>query len=573
MTLCLLLGSLPASAELTASVDTTELTTEQSVNFTLSTTTGSGNPDFSVLNEDFEILGQSTFSQTQNNNGKIVQNLSWRLQLLPKRAGTLVIPAITVAGESSNPVILAVSEPRVVTADDFGDFHIQVSVDTQNPYVQAQVIYTIRVYHAVNFLDGSLSSPETPGVVQVSLGDDRVFQENRNGRIYRVLERKLALFPQNSGSVTLPAVVLNAQVPAGRGNQGLFAPRQPVRRRSAEVVLEVQPRSSASAWWLPAKAVTIEAQWAGAAQAYFVGESVTRTIQLTAEGVDDTQLPQLAVPVAAQFRIYADQPELVKQAGRNGLLARRTETWAVVPQVAGELVLPAIEVPWFNTVTGRVATAVLPAATIQVQAARNAVTGETRVETPVAAIQTPEDTAEGSVAATMVQTSRAGNGAVDTGAHWKWIAMAAIALWLSTVLLWLWNRVRQRRRAQTADPVPAAASVSFAELERAGRQSDTHQFAAMLLKWAKGFWSENPPSSLVALARRVEIAGRSDEDASRYSLLADDLRALDALLYASGSKAQSSAPDTGRMVSVLRQLSDSGPKTRIDEKRSALPQL
>ena len=73
----------------------------KTVNLTLSTTTGSGNPDFSVLQNDFEILGQSTFSQTQSHNGKIIQNLSWRLQLLPKRMGQLIIPAMTVSGETS----------------------------------------------------------------------------------------------------------------------------------------------------------------------------------------------------------------------------------------------------------------------------------------------------------------------------------------------------------------------------------------------------------------------------------------------------------------------------------------
>ena len=33
----------------------------------------------------------------------------------------------------------------------FGEFHVTSSVDNDSPYVQSQVIYTIRVYHAKKF--------------------------------------------------------------------------------------------------------------------------------------------------------------------------------------------------------------------------------------------------------------------------------------------------------------------------------------------------------------------------------------------------------------------------------------
>ena len=98
---CLLFIASAVRAELTATVDTQHLTTDQTVNFTLTSTSESNAPDFSVLETDFEILGQSTFSQMQSHNGRIQQSLSWRLQLLPKRAGELLIPAFEIDGERS----------------------------------------------------------------------------------------------------------------------------------------------------------------------------------------------------------------------------------------------------------------------------------------------------------------------------------------------------------------------------------------------------------------------------------------------------------------------------------------
>lgn len=569
---------LSVSAELTASVDVRELTTDETVNLTLSTTTGSGNPDFSVLQNDFEILGQSTFSQTQSHNGKIIQNLSWRLQLLPKRIGQLVIPAMTVSGETSKPIALTVTSPRVVTGDDFGEFHVTSSIDNDSPYVQSQVIYTIRVYHAKNFLDGSLSSPNVAGVTLEQLGDDRVFQENRNGRLYRVLERKFALFAQNSGTLKLPAVVLNANVAANGGSQGFFAPRQPVRRRGNELTLNVLPRpSTANAnWWLPARQIQLDARWDDSNQAYFVGESFTRTILLSADGVDSTQLPEIPPTQSAAYRIYADKPDLEKQATREGLRSRRTEKWAIVPQQAGELVLPAIEVPWFNTRTGQAELAVLPATTIQVQPARNAVTGELKQQ-PIdndAVAATDGEASVQSTAELVVSDSAANRSGLDaaltgtaaSSSRWKWVAMVAMAGWALTIVAVFWPRrkVNTKVKASTAH---VTSRELLDELVRTENTQDPHSFGAALVSWGRRYWSDDPPGSLVALAERVD----STE-------LANDIRALDASLYSAQSAPSEKSVNFSGILEQIRRLCDTQSRTKhqgsdLGSEADALPKL
>ncbi|MBX2881587.1 MAG: BatD family protein [Granulosicoccus sp.] len=551
-----------ALAELTASVDVRELTTDETVNFTLSTTTGSGDPDFSVLQNDFEVLGQSTFSQTQSHNGRVIQNLSWRLQLLPKREGQLTIPAMNVAGESSEPIVLTVTSPRVVTGDDFGDFHVTVSVDNESPYVQSQVIYTIRVYHARNFLDGSLTSPNVSGVTLEQLGDDRTYRENRNGRAYRVLERKFALFAQSSGEITLPAVVLNANVAADGGSQGFFAPRKPVRRRSEELSLDVLPRpSDANAnWWLPARQIQLDAQWDKGVQEYFVGESFTRTVSLLADGVDSTQLPEITPPHSTVYRVYADKPDLQKQATRDGLRSRRTEKWAIVPQQAGELFLPAIEVPWFNTRTGQAEVAVLPATTIQVQPARNAVTGEIKQS-----VQDSEQVASGSDtegdgenAASLLANSRPPelrDTDLDRGVHdsgtdivathfWKWLAMIAMVGWALTIVSIFWSR-RKVAVNKVTSVAKTTARELLDELDLAVKKQDPRSFGTALVDWAGSYWPDSPPGSLVALAERVE----SNE-------LASDIRALDASLYSARSDLAEKPINLAGIKEQIRRLCD-----------------
>ncbi|MBX2824622.1 MAG: BatD family protein [Gammaproteobacteria bacterium] len=572
-------------AELTASVDATEITIDQSLNFTLSTTKGTGDPDFSALQIDFDILGQSTFSQTQSHNGKIIQNLSWRLQLLPKRKGTYTIPAITVAGETSDPIEITVTEPRVVNGADFGDFHVEVAVDRLDPYVQSQVVYTIRVYHAVNFMDGSLSAPEAAGVQVESLGEDRVYQENRNGRVYRVLERRFALFPQNSGVIVVPGVVLNANVPAAGGNRGFFAARQPVRRRAADLELNVQPRPAddQSPWWLPASQVQIDARWEGDPTTAYVGESITRTLTLQAAGVASVTLPELTPPTLDTFRVYADQPELTQQPTPDGLISRRVEKWAVIPQTAGEVTLPPISVTWFNTQTNRFETADIPETRLQVQPARNAVTGEVRQET---ASGTSGDATTLSAAGEIPDTTglpgdiETGLKASDTRDYWRALAILALVGWLCTVLAWWRSRRRQQPNGHEDTANAPPAPLSLRKLESVSQHSDTRSFAGSLVTWAQGFWSGNPPGSLVGMAQRIEQQSREQklpaDSQVVVSELASDLRSLDASLYASSQGAGTVPLDTAmhaKIVKSLRQFADTTQKTEKSATRSELPSL
>ncbi len=69
-----------ALAELTAQVDTTVITTEQSLRLVISsdlTNSNNNSPDFSELGKDFEILGSSSQTNLQTIGQKMTQTRSW----------------------------------------------------------------------------------------------------------------------------------------------------------------------------------------------------------------------------------------------------------------------------------------------------------------------------------------------------------------------------------------------------------------------------------------------------------------------------------------------------------------
>lgn len=65
-------------------------------------------PDFSVLEQDFQILSQSRSQNIQMINAKVTRSTSWRLKLLARRTGRLTIPAIPLGDDSSKPLSILV---------------------------------------------------------------------------------------------------------------------------------------------------------------------------------------------------------------------------------------------------------------------------------------------------------------------------------------------------------------------------------------------------------------------------------------------------------------------------------
>src|SRR5690606_22625139 len=95
-------------------------------------------------------------------------------------------------------------------------------------------------------------------------------------------------------------------------------------------------------------------QWSDDPLTVTVGEPLTRTIVIEADGVLETQLPELAPPTGVGLRQYADQPEVSREIMEGGRFrARRIERLAVIAQESGALELPAVELPWWNVEQGR----------------------------------------------------------------------------------------------------------------------------------------------------------------------------------------------------------------------------
>lgn len=260
--LLLMLFSVNAfAASINVSVDRNPVAINDSFQLVFTTSTSAdGDPDFSPLKQDFEVLNQQQNSQSSWINGKSSKTIQWTLTVMAKRIGRLTVPVINFGDDKSSPLTIIIEKATNHQNKQTQELFLEVEVSPKQAYVQAQILYTMRLYQRVQIAQASLTEPEISNAVIELLGDDRIYNTQIKGVNYRVTERSYALFPQQSGELTIPPLVLTAQIiiddPNSRGNSFFNIPKTQTKRViSKSINLNVLPRPDSfdGKHWLPAK--------------------------------------------------------------------------------------------------------------------------------------------------------------------------------------------------------------------------------------------------------------------------------------------------------------------------------
>jgi len=368
-----LMSSNTYAADIRVSVDRNPVSVDESFQITFTASQSpDDDPDFSPLEQDFNIINQSNSSSSSWVNGKSTKVVQWIVNVMAKQTGSLVIPAIKFGKDVSRASSILVADKSSKKALDTNeDLFIDVEASPQNPYIQSQVFYTLRLYTKVNISQARLNEPELSDAVIERLGEDSNYNTQVNGVDYSVTERKYAFFPQKSGKLTIKPLVLTAEVLVNNAQSinPFFNSQMSKTKRveSKPVTLDVKPVPAEfkGQHWLSAEQLVLKQEWSTDVAQLKVGEPVTRTLSLVAKGTTVGQLPELnTTQTSEELKAYPDQPVLQEQKKVEGLIAFREEKIALIPSKAGTYPLPAIEIPWFNTQTQKLEIAKIPEETL-----------------------------------------------------------------------------------------------------------------------------------------------------------------------------------------------------------------
>lgn len=539
-----LLMSGAALATVTTDVDRTNVELNES--FTLEITTDADadlQPDVSVLDKDFYVGQGSQLSNTTIINNQMQHSMTWTYVLMPKHAGTLTIPAITLGKEQSKPIVVTVKEPAYAPPGE-ADVFVTSDVDDNETYVQAQVLLTVKIYRAVATRQPSLRDPEISGaetLVELA-GDDKSYESVINGTAYNVIERVYALYPQESGEIQISPARFEARVL----RDGRITGRKVFQSDAKTVTVKPippPPPGYPNATWLPARELDLSEDWSSDPATITAGEPVTRHVTTSVLGQLETQIPAIDPPAAAGLHIYPDKPELTRRSEAQGIRGIRKDQYAIIGTAPGKVVLPALELPWWNIGEGKWEVARLPERTIRILPAAGS-------ETPTQAAAPAEGPAAGPDEAEAAPTPASPTLANDL---WQRISEGLAVLWLVTVVYfwWLYRRPGPSKAPREPAPMPPhrqqARHLKIAR--KAALEGDAATVRQALLDWAKLEWPDAAPRSVGTLAGRVSEP------------LAEELRRLSRLSYGP----QRQAWDGAAMAKALRSFSTTAAAAQADD--------
>jgi len=562
--LAMLLWHHQALAAVTAQVNRYNISINETISLSIEVSgSDSGEPDTAPLQQDFEILSRSRSSSYSIANASMSKQSTWLLVLRPRHAGSLHIPALKVGGKHTRPIIIHVRKTTVrqsPAGQPTGRVWIDMAVKPATVLVQQQAVLTLRIYQSVRLHQARLTDPKSDHAIIEHLGKDKNYQVFRNRQAWAVTERRYAIFPQQHGVLHIAPAQLDGNImirssgfaSAFPGFSSQFSQLgQPVRVRSNAAQLSVSaiPSGWNSHEWLPAKQVRIQEDWpAGEIK---VGDPVTRTLTLKADGLSSSQLPRITTLLPDGLKGYPDQPVLKDDIRADGIHGSRQQKLAIIPVRAGVYTLPEIDIVWWNTQTGKKETATLPAHTFKVVAAPGA-----SMSSPPATPQTSSKQPTPSEP-TAKKTVNATHG--DRASLWKWLALFFLLSWLLTIL-WSWRRLRSRQ--QTHESARATTPIDTMKarrgIARACKQHDAKACEQALLQIARLQWPGNDVNNLAAFASRC------------HEPLAREIMSLDRYLYAKreGSKWQSD-----KLLQAFEQEDLSPAGKAMPQERQTLPSL
>lgn len=536
-----------AEASVTASVDRQRV--EQNESFSLELTvdsTADMSPDLSVLDEDFIIGQTSRLSNTTIINQQIARSMTWTISLMPKRAGNITIPPITIGNEQSNPVTITVTEPSYEPPGE-ADVFITSEIDYDETFVQAQVIYTIKIYRAVATRQPALREPTFSGaevLVEVA-GEERSYEAILNGRAYNVVERAFALFPQESGAIEISPSRFEARVL----RDGRITGRKVFESGSHSVSVKPIPAPPAEypgAAWLPAKDVRLADSWSRDADELRAGEPITRNITVSALGQLETQIPVTEPPAAHGVSIYPDKPSLSRRLESGGIRGVRTDQYAMIGVSAGVVTLPALELPWYDIDAGQWRIAQLPERALTILPSLDAIV------TP-GPVEQVESAGDATVAPATPDAQGSG--------FWRLVAEILAAAWLLTLFAWWWSSRPSAERREPEPVPPHRLQARYLKTARkAALASDGQGLRHALLEWGRLQWPDDAPRSIGDFARRVSAP------------LSDELMALSRVSYGRDESGWDGAA-TAKAIRSFAVLESAGSTTSDDPLPRLMPEI
>jgi hypothetical protein len=237
---------------------------------------------------------------------------------------------------------------------------VRTSLEPDGPVTVGQPVRLIVEVLVPTWFTGAPRYPQIDLADAIVIFQERGFNfsDRVNGETFAGQRRQYLIYPTRPGTVTISGeeVILSYAVDA--------RPSPPAPYGIPDVRIEATVPEDAEGldYFFAATAFSLEDRFNRARDGLKVGDSLTRTITMTADDAFAMMIPSLNFEPIAGLAVYPEQPELNDEGGQRGetRVGSRVESVTYLMQEKGEYRLPKVEVSWWDSRTKRMRRESLP---------------------------------------------------------------------------------------------------------------------------------------------------------------------------------------------------------------------
>ena len=328
--------------------------------------------NFSIPNfEGFRVVGGPSQQISQSwVNGRSSFNKAYSYYLLPLQKGVLTIKSATIEinGQiyKTNPIKItvtnAIPRPRdpnqqpQISADS--ELHLIADISNVNPYINQPVTVVYKLYFSNNIGITNFAETNKPKYKDfwsqnIEIKELVADQTTYNGEAYRsIILKKVILYPQKSGNLTIEPLALNIDVQLPTGRRDIFGQMQIVEDSkivsAGNKVLNVKPLPEAGKpEGFTGAAGKFDFSVVPSKTSLKHGESLTLVVK--AEGTGNLKLfslPKPEVPTALEmFDPEHNENITTPLSGDQGSIS---DKYTIVPQFKGKYPIKPISFSYFD---------------------------------------------------------------------------------------------------------------------------------------------------------------------------------------------------------------------------------
>lgn len=426
-------------------------------------------PNINILEKDFSILSAEHRMNYQFNNGISNTNNEWVYLLFPKHTGIIHLPQISIGQEKTTSTLTIevntastktpTQQDKIKDIQPLGDVFIKSHVNTHSSYINAEIIYTVKVFSRRHLLDIDYTPPIIPNALVIPINDGQQTQTLVGNDVYSVQVLKYAVFPNISGTITIKPPVLSALM------VDFIPERVQVTGQTATINVKSAPQGIEP--FLPAHKIELSESFAPQAAHLKEGQTLTRIITIKGIGVPSSLLP-IPTLTSKNLEVYPNPPTLQDLQSAQGITGASTIKVTYLFEKNGTYSLPAINIPWFNIKTQTLENAALPSHTFTITQENSKFDAASKIK------QTPNI-----------------NTHTKTTPQISWWMISTLILSLIVLYLLIRPWLIFKKLIQKLKPTnknPSLAKIKR-ELYKACQEQNPHKAAQGILSWANLNWS------------------------------------------------------------------------------------